>query len=152
VTVRKYLVLLAVTVFGSFGNVCLARGMREFGPVTRANWHLLLRAFANLWILAGVCLLILFFISYLDALSWADLTYVLPATAFGYVLTALLGKLLLQEGVPLAHWLGIGLIMAGVGFVAAGPAVTTPSSSHDAQPDRSGPPLVTLSKNSESNQ
>jgi drug/metabolite transporter (DMT)-like permease len=124
VTVRKYMILLAVTVFGSAGNVCLARGMRDFGAVTKSNWPLLLSAMGTPWIVVGIALLIIFFCSYLTALSWADLTYVLPATAFGYVLTALLARVLLHESVTPAHWLGIILITLGVGFVATGPSKT----------------------------
>lgn len=140
---RKYLVLLAVTVFASLGNVCLARGMRAFGAVTLKNLPLLLTAFANVWTLAGVALLILFFISYLDALSWADLTYVLPATALGYVLTAFLAKILLQEAVPPMHWAGIVLITIGVGFVATGPSATTVESGH-RKPGKHSVPSVRL--------
>jgi drug/metabolite transporter (DMT)-like permease len=83
-------------------------------------------ALLNPWVLVGIGLLLLFFCSYLSALSWADLTYVLPATAFGYVLTALLASRLLHENVTVAHWLGIALITAGVGFVATGPSLTAP--------------------------
>ncbi|MGB8889951.1 MAG: EamA family transporter [Candidatus Korobacteraceae bacterium] len=125
-TLRKYLVLLAVVIFGSSGNVCLGRGMKDFGPVNSSNWTRLLIALLNPWVLVGIGLLLLFFCSYLSALSWADLTYVLPATAIGYVLTALLANLLLHENVTFTHWLGIGLITAGVGFVATGPALTAP--------------------------
>ncbi len=125
--------------------------MRAFGAVTRANWHLLLTAFANPWIAGGICLLILFFVSYLDALSWADLTYVLPATAFGYVLTALLAKVILGEGVPLTHWLGIGLITIGVGFVATGPSVTTGESSSGASSNSiDAGPVSVLNRDAES--
>lgn len=138
-TFRKYLVLLAVTVFASLGNVCLARGMRSFGAVTAENWPRLLTAFTNLWTLTGIILLIAFFVSYLNALSWADLTYVLPATALGYVLTAFLAKLLLQEAVPLTHWAGILLITIGVGFVATGPSATT---SESAYPKPHSPSLL----------
>jgi drug/metabolite transporter (DMT)-like permease len=126
VTLRKYLILLPVVVFGSSGNVCLARGMRDFGPVNSSNWMRLLIALLNPWVLLGIGLLLLFFCSYLSALSWADLTYVLPATAFGYVLTALLASLLLHENVTVTHWLGIALITVGVGFVATGPSLTAP--------------------------
>lgn len=125
-TLRKYLILLAVVVFGSSGNVCLGRGMRDFGPVNSSNWTHLLTALLNPWVVLGIGLLLLFFCSYLSALSWADLTYVLPATAFGYVLTALLASRLLHEDVTVAHWLGIALITVGVGFVATGPALTAP--------------------------
>ncbi len=123
-SVRKYLVLLAVVIFGSCGDVCLARGMRDFGAVTAANWQQLLTVLRTPWIAGGICLLLLFFCSYLTALSWADLTYVLPATALGYVVMALLAKAFLHENVTLARWLGIALITVGVGFVATGPALT----------------------------
>ena len=123
-TFRKYLILAAVAVFASCGDVCLARGMRDFGAVTAANWHQLLGVVLNPWVLTGIGLLLLFFASYLTALSWADLTYVLPATALSYVLMALLAKLFLNEHVTVSRWLGIALISAGVGFVATGPAVT----------------------------
>lgn len=123
-TFRKYLVLAAVAIFASCGDVCLARGMRDFGPVTAANWHQLFGFVLNPWVLTGIGLLSLFFCSYLSALSWADLTYVLPATALSYVLMALLARLFLNEHVTVVRWLGIALITAGVGFVASGPAVT----------------------------
>ena len=123
-TFRRYLVLLAVVVFGASGDVCLGRGMRDFGAVTSANWHRLLTVLLNPWVLLGISLLILFFCSYLTALSWAVLTYVLPATALSYILMAGLAKFFLHEDVTLAHWLGIALITMGVGFVATGPSLT----------------------------
>jgi drug/metabolite transporter (DMT)-like permease len=125
-TARKYLVLLAVVIFGSCGDVCLGRGMRDFGAVTPSNWHLLLGTIADPWIIAGICFLIGFFCTYISALSWADLTYVLPATAISYIFMALLARIFLHENVTLAHWIGIGLITAGVGFVATGPSLTVP--------------------------
>ena len=65
-----------------------------------------------------------FFAAYMTALSWADLTYVLPATSLGYVLLALIAKFFLHEQVSTMRWLGIALISAGVGFVTQGPALT----------------------------
>jgi uncharacterized membrane protein len=124
VTFRKYLILAAVATFASGGDVCLARGMRDFGAVTTANWQELFAFVLNPWVLTGIGLLLLFFCSYLSALSWADLTYVLPATALSYVLMALLAKLFLNEHVTVSRWLGIALITAGVGVVASGPVVT----------------------------
>ena len=122
-TFRRYLVLAAVAVFASCGDVCLARGMRGFGVVTTANWPQLFGIVLNPWVLTGICLLLLFFGTYLTALSWADLTYVLPATALSYVLMAFLAKLFLNEHVTVSRWLGIALITVGVGCVASGPAV-----------------------------
>jgi len=77
-------------------------------------------------------LLFAFFAAYMTALSWADLTYVLPATSIGYVLLALIAKFILHEQVTPGRWLGILLITAGVGFVAGGPALTRAAAGHGA--------------------
>lgn len=122
---RRYLVLIAVAVFAASGDVCLARGMRDFGAVTLANIGGLLTALLNPWIILGIALLVLFFASYLTALSWADLTYVLPATAISYVMMAFLAQQILHEHVTTRRWIGIGLVTLGVGFVAGGPTRTT---------------------------
>ena len=84
----------------------------------------LLYAVANPWVIAGILLLLGFFASYLTALSWADLTFVLPSTALGYVVVALLSRFWLHEQISLSRWLGIALITIGVGFVTRGPAYT----------------------------
>ena len=78
----------------------------------------------NPWVIVGILCLLGFFASYLTALSWADLTFVLPSTAFGYVVIALLSKFWLHESISLYRWLGIVLIVCGVGFVANGPSRT----------------------------
>lgn len=123
-TLKKYLVLVGVVLFSSFGNVFLSCGMKQVGEISVHNFDALFSAVLNPWVVGGIALLILFFISYLSALSWADLTYVLPATAIGYVLTALLGHYFLHEHVSVARWMGVVLITAGVGFVAGGPVIT----------------------------
>ena len=60
----------------------------------------------------------------MTALSWADLTYVLPASSLGYVLLALIARFALHEHISLMRWLGIALVSGGVGFVTSGPEVT----------------------------
>jgi drug/metabolite transporter (DMT)-like permease len=124
VTVRKYFVLLAIVIFGATGDTLLSRGMKEVGEIHLNDWHQLIYAIGNPWVLGGIVLLLGFFASYLSALSWADLTYVLPATAIGYVVLALIAKFYLHEHISLMRWAGILLITAGVGFVATGPALT----------------------------
>lgn len=124
VTFKKYLVLLAIVLFGSTGDVLLSRGMRDIGEIHLSNWTHAITAVANPWIAVGIVCLIVFFGSYLASLSWADLTYVLPATAIGYVVLALLSRFFLHEQISFARWAGILLITAGVGFVAGGPSLT----------------------------
>jgi drug/metabolite transporter (DMT)-like permease len=126
VTFRKYLVLAGITVFSTAGDSLLARGMKQFGGVSLHNPAGLLLAILNPWVAAGILLLLAFFACYMSALSWADLTYVLPATSLGYVLVALIARFTFHEQISPTRWLGIALIAAGVGFVAAGPSVTVP--------------------------
>jgi drug/metabolite transporter (DMT)-like permease len=124
VTFRKYLVLAGITVFSTAGDSLLARGMKDFGGLSLHNIPSLLLAILNPWVALGILFLLTFFACYMSALSWADLTYVLPATSLAYVLVALIGHFRLHEEISPTRWLGIALIAAGVGFVAAGPSFT----------------------------
>jgi drug/metabolite transporter (DMT)-like permease len=128
-TFRKYLVLAGITIFSTAGDSLLARGMKDLGGISLHNFSGLLLAVVNPWVTLGILFLLAFFSCYMSALSWADLTYVLPATSLAYVLVALIGHFRLHEEISTTRWLGIALIAAGVGFVAAGPSVT-PSRQH----------------------
>ncbi len=133
-TPSQYLLLLAVMLTASVGDTLLSHGMRQVGPVSFAHLGLLLHALLNPWVIAGIVCLLGFFGSYLYALSWADLTFVLPATAFGYVVVALLSHLWLGEHISISRWVGILLIVGGVGFVANGPALTERPASPETLP------------------
>lgn len=123
-TPSRYLVLLAVMLTASVGDTLLSHGMAQVGPVSLAHLALLLHALANIWVIAGILCLLGFFASYLSALSWADLTFVLPSTAFGYIIVALLAHFWQHEHISLSRWFGILFIVCGVGFVANGPSLT----------------------------
>lgn len=124
-TFRKYLVLVGVAVFSAAGDSLLARGMKDLGGVSLHHLSSLILAILNPWVASGILLLLAYFASYTSALSWADLTYVLPASSLGYVLVALAARFGFHEAISPARWLGIALITAGVGFVAVGPSHTT---------------------------
>jgi drug/metabolite transporter (DMT)-like permease len=123
-TFRKYLVLAGVTVCGAAGDSLLSRGMKDVGSISLAHLPDVILAILNPWVALGILFLLGFFAAYMTALSWADLTYVLPATSLGYVLLALIAKFMLHEVVTPTRWLGILLISAGVGLVAGGPELT----------------------------
>lgn len=118
------MILVCVMVSAAFGDTFLSAGMKQVGPVSPHRLMGLVIAFKNPWVLGGVVLLMIFFASYLTALSWADLTFVLPATSFSYVIIALLSQFWLHETISLSRWAGILLITLGVGFVTRGPSYT----------------------------
>lgn len=124
-SIQQYLILAFVSVSVPLGDGCLRRGMESMPPITLAHPLALIGAVFTPWIALGIALLICYFASYLTALSWADLTYVMPATAMGNVILALLSHFWLKEQISWMRWLGVVLVTAGVGFVANGPANTT---------------------------
>jgi uncharacterized membrane protein len=125
----QYAILVAIMLTASVGDSLLARGMAQVGPVDLHHLGLLWKALFNPFIDGGILLLMGFFASYMTALSWADLTFVMPATAFGYVVVALLSHYWLHEHLSLSRWAGIALITCAVGFVANGPSRTEPAES-----------------------
>ena len=127
--VKTCVLVVLVAVFNSVGNVLLAKGMRHLGEVP--GWSAstvapyFLTAFSSGWIWLGISVLLLFFVSYLLVVSWADYSYVTPASAAGYALTPLLGHLLLGEVVTPARWAGVAFICVGVALVGPTPPSTT---------------------------
>jgi len=99
------------------GNSFLSRGMQSVGELLSLSPLPYIRALFNPWVAVGVSLLILWLLSHMALLSWADLSYVLPVTSIAYVLVALVGRFLLHEQISMARWAGITLIMVGVALV-----------------------------------
>jgi drug/metabolite transporter (DMT)-like permease len=136
VTIRKYLVLAGVTVFAPAGDSMLSYGMKQVGRVSPDHLQTVVAAVLNPWVAFGILLLLAFVIFNMTALSWADLTYVLPASSLGYVLVALIARFALHEHITPLRWVGIALIACGVGFVAGGPALTVPAHNDPASRDK----------------
>jgi uncharacterized membrane protein len=88
--------------------------MTHLPAISLSHPAALIAAVFTPWIALGIALLICFFASYLTALSWADLTYVLPATAIGNVFVALLSRFWLHE-TDLAPALG-GVVLITVAW------------------------------------
>ncbi|MGI4828218.1 MAG: EamA family transporter [Janthinobacterium lividum] len=129
----QYALLVAIMLTASLGDTLLSRGMAQIGPVNLQHLGLLWHALGNGYVMVGIVLLIGFFASYTAALSWADLTFVMPATAFGYVVVALLSRIWLHERLSGYRWAGILLIVCAVGFVADGPSKTEHPSELDTE-------------------
>ena len=130
----QYAVLIAIMLTASVGDSLLSQGMAQVGPVDTHHLGLLLHALRNGYVIAGIVLLLGFVASYMTALSWADLTFVMPATAFGYVVVALLARYWRHEHLSAYRWAGIVLIVSAVGFIANGPSRTeTENPAHESK-------------------
>ncbi|MBI3696127.1 MAG: hypothetical protein HY238_14965 [Acidobacteria bacterium] len=118
--------LLIIVVANALGNVVLRHGMQQVGSIASYSPVRLMvssfRALANPYVLAGVGLLVVFFLAHMIVLSWADLSYVLPMTSVGYILVTVLGWWFLDEAVGPIRWVGTLVITAGVILVGRTPA------------------------------
>jgi drug/metabolite transporter (DMT)-like permease len=81
--------------------------------------------FSSAWIWAGIVSMLLYLAALMLVLSWADFSYILPATASMYAVVPLLGHFVLGESVTGLRWIGVVLICLGVGFVGQTPPNTT---------------------------
>lgn len=133
---KTYVLLVLMVLFGSVGDVLLSKGMKQVGEV--ADWSfaglsgVFLQVFTSPTIWLGISCLILFFVGYMLVLSWADFSYVLPATATSYAIVPLLGYLLLGEVVSSVRWTGVAFICLGVMLVGSTPPSTTGASNPPA--------------------
>jgi drug/metabolite transporter (DMT)-like permease len=131
----KTLVVLALAILANgAGNLSLSYGMKSVGPPV--DWTLpglgavLGVALSSASVIVGALLLLVFFALFLSLLSWADLSYVLPMISSCFVVSALLGHLVLGERISLVRWAGIALVSIGVLLVGrTGPSADASTSS-----------------------
>lgn len=122
---RTYSLLGIFVLLRAFGNLSLAWGTKHFPETLAANPLSYLRAMLSPLVAAGVALLILAMLLRMAILGVADLSFVLPLTAVGYVFATLLGRFILHEDVTPERWAGTALIFLGVALVGSTPQNTT---------------------------
>src|SRR6266705_7189594 len=119
---KTYILILFMVLFAPLGNVLLSKGMKQVGSAK--NWEPceLFHIFASIttsgYIWLGIACLLAFFVAYMLVLTWADYSYVQPASSFSYAVVAVLSYFLLGEAVPPLRWAGILIICAGVFIVS----------------------------------
>lgn len=104
------------------GNTCLSKGMKSLASsetmldslTPLILWHAVQEPL--IWL--GTLALILFFVLFSASLTWADLSFVLPVSSFGYILNVAFAAYFLSEPVSTMRWLGTGLIIFGVVLVS----------------------------------
>src|SRR6202051_4240331 len=110
---KTYSVLLLFLALKAAGNSSMAWGMKQVPERMSMNPALYLRAMLDPFVAMGVAALILALLTRMALLSLADLSFVLPVTAVGYVIAVFLGKVLLHEAVTTQRWMGTLLIFVG---------------------------------------
>ncbi len=116
--IRTLVVLALAILANGAGNLSLSHGMKAVGPpgtwTLPGLWAVLGTALSSAPVIAGGLLLLMFFVLFLSLLSWADLSYVLPMISSCFIVSALLGHLVLGEQVSHVRWAGIALVSIGV--------------------------------------
>jgi drug/metabolite transporter (DMT)-like permease len=126
---KTSILIFLVIMFGSLGNIFLSKGMKQVG--TFSSWRpsdvmpFLGHAMESGMVWIGILLLGLFFVAYSLVLSWADYSFVQPASSIGYGVVAVLGYFLLGEAVTSTRWIGVAVICLGVFLVSQTPPRTT---------------------------
>jgi drug/metabolite transporter (DMT)-like permease len=114
---RRLLLTLLVVVSNVAGNGLLSVAVRNTSSASAIV--------LNPLFVLGVALLAFWTVSRTSLMSIADLSYVLPVTASGYVLTTAVGAWLLGETVSPARWAASALIVAGTVLAGTTRAKTT---------------------------
>ena len=131
---KTYLFIFFIAIFAPLGNTLLGKGMRSVGQVRdfspAALVEILIRVISSGTIWLGVASLLAFFVAYMLVLTWADYSYVQPASSFSYAVVAILSYWLLGETVTPLRWLGILVICVGVLIVGRTHPSTTEESTH----------------------
>ncbi len=118
---KTWLVLGVAVISQAVGNVLLSASMRSLAaggiPGAADLPGLLVRAVQTPTVLLGVAFLCVFFALLAAALSWEDLTVVMPAVALEVVVNVFFAARFLGEAVPPHRWAGAALVALGIVLV-----------------------------------
>jgi drug/metabolite transporter (DMT)-like permease len=117
---RVLLIMFVAVAAVSLGEALLSRGMKQSNAAEGSFWSQVRGVIGNRYVIMGTVLLVTYFLLTSLALRWADLSFVLPLTAFSFVIDAILARYYLAENVTPVRWLGAAIIAFGVGLVGLG--------------------------------
>ena len=117
--VQTLVFVVLMVAASSVGDIFLKQGMErievQVNPASLGSAFAQTVVSGRIWL--GIACLLFSFVLYLMLLSWADYSYVMPVSSFGYAVVALLGVLVLGESVSPGRWAGVALICVGVALV-----------------------------------
>ena len=116
--------ILLVTLASVVGDVLIARAMKQVGDVhhlwrSAGVWTVVGRVLKNRLFFLGLFAMAAAFFSLLFALSWGDVSLVVPATSsLSFIGTTFAAKLFLHEKVDHRRWIAALLVASGVALLA----------------------------------
>lgn len=120
-TASAFAFLMAGVLLNATAQLLLKAGTNVLGVITftRDNWsEVAWRMATQQFFIAGAACYVLSLFVWIVGLSRVPVSIAYPLLSVGYVLNALAAHYLLGEALNPGRWLGIGLIVAGVYFVA----------------------------------
>lgn len=115
---KSWLAIIVISFADAMGDLSLAKGMKQLGklqflPLNKI-FPQLAQIIINPFIITGIAAQTVAFIAFISVLSWADISFVRPATALTYIISMLGARFFLQEHIPLQRLTGIILIGTGI--------------------------------------
>jgi len=113
--------VLVIVVTNAAGDIFITKGMKRVGEIEDFRpariLGVLKQVLACRDFLLGVFFLALSFFSFLAVLSWADMSFVVPATSLVYVVTLVGARFMLHERIDGMRWAGTLIVCVGVALI-----------------------------------
>lgn len=121
---RDFILFTLIVAAGTGGELCVSRAMKSVGEARSFRpaeiLKVILRAIRQPFMWAGIGMMALAFFALLGALSFYNVSFVVPVTALSYVAGAFGGVIFLHEHVGPRRWIGVLLVAIGVTLVILG--------------------------------
>ena len=114
----EYLLLTLTVLLAASAQILKKHGMGSFGRQHTG----FVTALRNPLVIAGMLCQVSMAVLWLGVLARMEVGLAYPALSLGFVLVILWSRIVLGEQVPTTRWLGVGLIVGGVGLVSLGGA------------------------------
>jgi len=118
---KVFFLLFLGLISEAVGFVLIKRGLSSVPPFSSASLTssgFVVHLIQSPLVLIGTAFEALHFGVLMELLSVSDVSYVIPLTSIGYILTPLSAWIFLGEGVPSLRWGGIFFVCAGVSLVS----------------------------------
>ncbi len=119
---REWLLVAVIVGATVVGDLLQSAEMKHVGELTEFHPTGLGRYFAALarrkYLILAVGFMAVSFFAFMKLLSFADLSFAVPATAGSLVVETILARVLLKERVDRTRWAGVALVAFGVALLA----------------------------------